>query len=46
MGRFPRTLGPQAAIIAAIVLWIAVMVTVESARDREDHAGPGERLRR
>ena len=28
MGRFPRTLGPQAAIIAAIGFWIAVMVTV------------------
>jgi DmsE family decaheme c-type cytochrome len=28
MGRFPRTLGPGAVIIAAIGFWIAVMVTV------------------
>ena len=41
MGRFPRTLGPQAAITAAIGLWIAVMVTVSvsaSAATRQNGA--------
>ena len=31
MGRFTRTLGPTAAITAAIALWIAVMVTVSAS---------------
>jgi alkylation response protein AidB-like acyl-CoA dehydrogenase len=40
MGRFPRTLGPQAAVIAAIGLWIVVMVAVSvsvSAATRQNH---------
>jgi DmsE family decaheme c-type cytochrome len=38
MGRFTRTLGPTATIIAAIGLWIAVMVTVSASMPRQNSA--------